>query len=207
MTEPRPFGRTGETAARVWHEHADGTVAAGQWKGLIVTPADLERRGGDRVRTAAAALGRPFDFFLALDLRAGDLKIGWPMHALLKFRGEKLGRHILIDASDVLDAEWIAAHAGVQGVVIDYAPHDMAARYRVFTAAQVGGVALIGRADTAEAAALQLGTPPFSATLLADGVTAPPPLSSEATDALWSTYAATHAEPVKLRGAHPPDEG
>lgn len=207
MTDARPFGRTGETAPRVWHERPDGTVAAGEWTGLIVEPADLQRRGGDRVRAAATAHGRPFDFFLARDLRAADLKIGWPLHALLKFRGDKLGRHLLIDTDDALEAEWIAANAGVQGVVIAYEPNDMAARYRVFDAAANSGVALIGRADTTEATALQLATTAIAAVLLSDAVTAPPPLSIEAADALWAIYAATNAEPAKLRGGHPPDEG
>ena len=206
MTADRPFARTGELVPAIWHERADGTIAAGVWTGLVIESADLERRAGDRVRQRAAAHGRPFDFFLTRGLRASDLKIGWPMHALLRFRGDKLGRHIVIDTDDALEAEWIAANAGVQGVAITYTPTDMAACYRVFTAALNSGVALIGSAVTADAAALQLATPAITAALLAEGVIAPPPLSTDAVESLWSAYMEAHGEPPKPRGGHPPDE-
>ena len=200
------FGRVNEPVARVWHEHADGHIDAGPWTVLVLTPDDLARRGGDRVRRRAAMRGRPFDLLLVRGIAASDLKVGWPTHQLLRFRDERLGRYFAVDAHDALEAEWIAANAPVHGVVLTYETADQSVRYRVFDAAKNAGVALVGRAFHADAAALQLATPPLAATLLAPGVLEPAPLSAADAEAQWTAYAAAHAEPPKLRGGHPPEE-
>ncbi|MGC4031500.1 MAG: hypothetical protein QM754_07170 [Tepidisphaeraceae bacterium] len=203
----RVFGRTNETVAAVWHESPDGVITAGDWTGLVVHHDELDRRGGERLREQAAKLGRPFDFAYARGLSAGDLKVGWPLHRLQRFRDEKLLRYVVIEAADVLDAEWIAANAPVHGVAIEYSASMMAPRYRVFDAAANAGVALVGVASQAEEAALHLATPQIVATLLSAGEIAPSPLTEQAVELLWQRYSADHAEPPKLRGMHPPDTG
>lgn len=204
----RPFGRTNEPVARIWREQENGLVVAGDWTGLTVFPEDLDRRGGSRLRDRVAEHGQPFNFLLTQHLLANDLKVGWPLHRLQQFRDEKLFKHIVIETDDPLEAEWITINAPVHGVVIRFDENDMAARYRVFDAAVPAGIALIGRADSPEAAALQLSVPQFVATLLSSGVEANlPPLNAEAYESIWAAYSATHAEPPKLRGGHPPDYG
>lgn len=191
----------------LWREQPDGGIVAGGWQGLILHPADLDRRGGDRLRERVTLLGRTFDFVLVRDLLANDLKVGWPLHKLQQFRDERLCRYFVIDTQDVLEAEWIAANAPVHGVVLDYSPADLSARYRVFPAAANAGVALIGRAESTEAAALHLATSQLAATLLTPGLPEPAALSPDEAESLWTAYAATHQEPPKLRGGHPPDFG
>lgn len=208
MNTLRPFGRTDIQVPAIWQEQADGIITAGDIVGLIVDATDLDRRGGDRIRQRVAQHGHPFDFLMTRGLLANDLKVGWPLHRLQRFRDEKLFRFTVVETTDVLEAEWIAGNAPVHGVVLVYEPDDLSARYRVFTAAANASVALIGRATTTEAAALHLGTSELTATLLAPDVTPPiNPLSTDAIEALWQSFSITHAEPPKLRSGHPPDYG
>jgi len=206
-TPAKVFGRTNEPVVPAWREQADGSIAAGGWQGLVLHSDDLDRRGGDGLRERVALLGRTFDFVLVRDLLANDLKVGWPLHRLQCFRDERLCRYFVIDTQDALEAEWIAANAPVHGVVLTYDPADMAARYRVFDAASNAGVALIGRGESAEAAALQLATPQIVATLISPGIQDLTAMTIEKAEALWTTYAAANPEPTKLRGGHPPDFG
>lgn len=203
----RVFGRTNEPIAAVWREAADGVISAGDWTGFVVHHDELDRRGGDRLRQHAARLGRPFDFVYARGLTASDLKVGWPLHRLQRFRDEKLLRYVIVEALEPLDAEWIAANAPVHGVAIEYTAANMVARYRVFDAAANAGVALIGVASELDHAALHLATPQITATLLMSSVREPNPLPAEVVESLWEAYSATHTEPPKLRGMHPPDTG
>ncbi|MDB5325128.1 MAG: hypothetical protein JWM57_697 [Phycisphaerales bacterium] len=201
------FGRTKKPVAPVWREQADGSIVAGDWTGLILHPDDLDRHGGERVRERRAMLGWPFEFVVVRDLLANDLKVGWPLHRLQRFRDEGLCKWFVIETHDSLEAEWIAANAPVHGVILTYTRDDLSARYRVFDAAANGGVALIGHADSSAAAALHLATPQIAATLLSPGVNEPKPLSVQQAEALWTSYAANNPEPAKLRGGHPPDFG
>lgn len=207
MTATRPFGRTGEHVSVVWRERTDGSIDAGPMTGLIVTADDLDRRGGERVRARVAAHGRPFDFLLLRGLLANDLKVGWPLHRVGRFRDERLCRHTVVETNDALEAEWIAANAPVHGVVLVYEPADLSARFRVFDAAANANVALIGHATDVDAAALHLATPQLLATLLAPGVAEPEPLTTDVAETLWAAYAAANAPPPKLRSGHPPDYG
>ena len=201
------FGRTKKTVAPVWREQPDGSIVAGDWNGLILHPDDLDRRGGDRLRERRAELGWPFEFVVVRDVLANDLKVGWPLHRLQRFRDEGLCKWFVIETNDSLEAEWIAANAPVHGVILTYTPDDLSAHYRVFDAAANGGVALVGHGTSAAAAALQLATPQMVATLLSPGVAEPTPFSAQKAESLWTTYAAKNPEPAKLRGGHPPDFG
>jgi hypothetical protein len=202
---PRVLGRTGIFVPAVWRSVGDGAYGGAEWLAVVVGREALDRRGETLVRDRLATLGRAqCDLLIADDIDGGDLKAGWPMHRLGRFREIGLCRFFGLRAHDVLEAEWVVTHTPVHAAVIDYAPAEMSARYRVFAAAALAGVALIGDARTAADFALQTATPEITASLCDASLNAPP-LPAADVEALWQQFAAVHAEPPKLKGVHPPE--
>jgi len=207
---PRPFGRSGHDVSPLWYAEENGLITIGDWVGLKIAPPALDRRGETIVRDQLAAVGHArVDVLVVTGIVASDIKSGWPLHRLQRMRESGLCRYVIIETSDALEAEWIAANAPVHGVIVHYTPADMAIRYRAFESAHHGGVAIIVHADTAYDAAFALATPEICSVILPKQMhDVPLPIvSTSDVDVSWASYQQDHPAPPKLRSGHPPDAG
>jgi hypothetical protein len=217
----RPFGRTGEHVPRVWVDNnndvasngVSGIVYAGDWLVLSVGPDMLDRRGEDLLKAKLHSINRvKCDVVRVQNVLAGELKAGWPLHRLQRFRDTGLCRYVMIDTHDVLEAEWITSHAPVHAVGVDYSVSDMAVRYRVFDAAKSAGIALVACATTVEDFQLQMSTPDITAVIVSPQILSEYQKNNATydeaiADQLWLSYQKKCPPPQPLRGAHPPEFG
>jgi len=209
VTQMRTFGRTGESVPGMWIDEGNGVVRAGDWLVLSIGPEVLDRRGEVLLKEKLDEVGiARADVVRVQDVLAGELKAGWPLHRLQRFRDTGLCRYVMIDTHDAREAEWIASNAPVHAVGVQYSTTDMAVRYRVFDIARIAGVALVGCATTREDVALQSATPDLTCVIAPQNVIADcVPLDGADVERLWDAYRLNTPAPLPLRGAHPPEFG
>jgi hypothetical protein len=202
----RTLGRSDAKVPPIWQPLGPRLWGDEDWSALLVGREALDRRGETIVREALAAVGRSrCDLLIAEHIDGGDLKAGWPMHRLQQVWDKGLCRFFALRTTDALEAEWIATHTPVHAVLIDYTATNMAARYRVFAAAQLAGTAVLAVASSSDDLALQRATPEITASLC-DTAIETPPLKAADVESLWQQYSAEHPAPPKLKGTHPPEE-
>lgn len=175
----------------------------------------LNPRNDKSLASYLAAINRSGVDILLLDhLDSSDLKIGWPTHRLQQYRDRGWFAHAVITAPTISDAEWMIENASVAGVVVPFGSENLDLRYRSVAAAQEAGMAVLCETTTLNDLRFALSHP-FIVSAIHQGSESidelisavQNPLSTDDIESAWQTYRATHEEPKKLRGNHPPEFG
>jgi hypothetical protein len=154
------------------------------------------------------------------DVDVLDVKSGWPFHRLGALRDQGLLKMFFTEAHDIAAAEWLVEHSPTYGVSVPFGIDDQSVKFRLLQTAQDLGTAIFARSTGRNSAddirlraseqgvAAQIESLPHGNDELQRMIAAlQHPMHETDRAKLWEDYRSGHAEPVKLRSAHPPEFG